>query len=272
MFKKLTNSWELAKSSAEILLRDKELLLFPLLSGLALIVVSTSFFVPTLLFGAQASGALGIVGAVVLFFFYICQYFVIIFFNSALVGAVMKRLDGEPADGLLGKGLRTAWERSGTILGYAAIAATVGVVLKMLQQRSGTISRLIVGMIGVAWSLATYLVVPVLVVENLGPIETVKRSANIFKRTWGEQIAGNLGLGLLFALMWIGLVGVAAPVLLAAFSTGEPALAIAASIIVGFVAMLLLLFSNAIKAVYTAVLYRFATTGKTDAGFSAIAA
>jgi hypothetical protein len=267
MFQKLRNSWELAKASAEILFRDKELLLFPLLSGLALLLVSASFLVPSFLTGAHSAGALGVFGAVVLFFFYVCQYFVIVFFNAALVGAAMKRLDGE--DPTVADGLGIAWSRVGTILGYATIAATVGVLLKMMQRRSGTVGRFIVGLVGVGWSLATFLVVPVLVAERVGPIDTVKRSAAILKRTWGEQIAGNVGLGALFALMWLGLAGVAIPVLAGAAGVGEPAVMIAAGIVVGVLALLLLLFSSALKAVYTAVLYRFATTGDAGVGFDA---
>lgn len=268
MLRKLQNSWELAKASARVLGADKELLLFPVMSGIAMIVVTASFFVPTLLFGARVSslaeGSIGVVGTAVLFLFYFSQYFVIIFFNSALIGAAMIRLDG--GDPTLGDGLRVAWKHIGPILGYSLIAATVGIVLRALRERAGFIGRIVVGLLGLAWNLATYLVVPVLVTQGLGPIESIKKSAAIFKKTWGEQIAGNVGIGFVFGLATLGLIALSVPLVGLAVSAGEPVL-IAATVgllVAAFLAVAVL--NSALSGIYQAALYRFAVTGEVAAG------
>lgn len=269
MFQKIQNSWELAKSSARVLEADKELLVFPLLSGAALILVTASFFVPTLIFGASmshlAQGAIGPAGFVLLFAFYVVQYFVIIFFNSALIGAAMMRLEG--GNPTLQDGLRVAWSRVGSIFGYAMIAATVGMVLRAARERSGVFGKIVIGLIGMGWSLATFLVVPVLVVRGLGPIDAIKESTRILKSTWGEQIAGNVGLSILFAVLGFGLVILAVPTIIFAVSIGQPIL-IGAVVVLWVLAFLLLsLVSSALQGIYQAAVYRFATTGEAGWGF-----
>ena len=92
-------------------------------------------------------------------------------------------------------GIDVALKNFGPILGYAVIASTVGVILKSINDRSKGFGRFITSLIGTAWNVATYLVVPILAVEGIGPIEAVKRSVELLKRTWGEQIVGNMGIG-----------------------------------------------------------------------------
>src|SRR5262249_1074067 len=132
------------------------------------------------------------------FVFYVVQYTIVFYCNSALVGAALIRLrGGQPT---LGDGFRIANERFGSIVGYALVAATVGVILRQIAQR-GMIGRILGTGFGLAWNVATFLAVPVLVVEGVGPIEAVKRSSQLLKKTWGEQIVGNIGLGLVFGLL-----------------------------------------------------------------------
>ncbi len=261
MLAKIGNGWSLIKASASVLRQDKELLLFPVLSGTALVVVSLSFALPFFFVGNLAAGAS--VGAYVVgFAFYLVQYFVIIFFNAALVGAAMIRLDG--GDPTVMDGLRIAWRRIGAILGYAAIAATVGLLLQTARERAGWIGRLAIGMVGMAWNLATFLVVPVLVVREIGPIDAIKESANVLRRTWGEQVAGNVGISLVFGLIYLVLGLVALPFVLLAAQTGQPLViggVVVAAVLVG---LLLAAIQAGLSGIYAAALYRFASTG--DAG------
>jgi hypothetical protein len=138
MFEKLSRSWLLIKASASVLRQDKELLVFPLVSSLAALLVTAAFIAPIFGFaagdGLDRLGRLGeddpLVQAAIFgygFLFYLCQYFVIFFFNTALVGAAMIRLEG--GDPTVADGLRIAGA-VGVILGYAAIAATVGMMLR----------------------------------------------------------------------------------------------------------------------------------------------
>ncbi len=268
MLTKLSNSWQLVKASASVLRADKELIVFPMISGLALILVSASFFVPMLFVneGALLSGDIGVFQMVIFFAFYMTQYTVIIFFNTALVSAAMKRLEG--GDPTVGYGLGMAWSRLGTILGYAAIAATVGMLLRAARERAGFLGQLVIGLVGFAWSLATFLVVPVLVSHDVGPIEAVKQSAAVLKKTWGEQIAGNFGLGFVFALAYVGTAILSVLLLVLVGSTQIPWLigAVLVGIVLGFI--LLAAVQSALTGIYSAALYRFATTGQAQ-GFEA---
>lgn len=268
MFTKLSNSWHLVKASASVLRSDKELVFLPMISGVALILVSASFFVPLFFVnGGQAlSGEFGVLQAGVIFLYYMAQYTVMIFFNTALVGAAMKRLSG--GNPTVGDGLRMAWSRLGTILGYAAIAATVGLLLRMASERAGFVGKLVIGLVGFGWSLATFLVVPVLVSHDVGPIEAVKQSAMTLKRTWGEQVAGNVGLGFFFGLSYL-LAGVISTVLMVLVgSTQIPWLIVATLVTIVLVFVLLAAVQSALTGIYSAAVYRFATEGKVE-GFDA---
>ncbi|MEJ2204055.1 MAG: DUF6159 family protein [Gemmatimonadota bacterium] len=258
-----SNSWTLVKASANVLKLDKELLVFPLLSGVAAVLVTVSFIAPLAVTGGWEIFAEGedasYLGYALGFLFYLVQYAVIFFFNSALVGAALIRMDG--GDPTVSDGLAIAFSRLSTILGYAAIAATVGMVLRAISERSGLLGRIAVGLVGMAWNLATYLAVPILVTEDLGPIDAVKKSASLFRRTWGEQVVGNFGMGwaiFLGGLSWTvvsaGLIAGAASVFPGAV---VPAVGVA---VLGYV--FLALVSSALKGIYTAALYRYAQTGE----------
>jgi hypothetical protein len=271
VFERLSNSWELVKASAAVLRADKELLLFPIISAVLSILVIATFAVPAILAGLFTSGfpavtGIPAIGYAALLLFYVLQYFVIIFCNTALVGAALIRLRG--GDPTVADGFRIAASRLQAILGYALIAATVGMVLRAVSQRSGFLGKFVVSLIGVAWSLATFLVVPVLVVEGVGPIEAVQRSASYLKKTWGEQIAGNLGMGLAFGLISLGTLAAGILLLVAAAATES-------AVLIGFVAVLLVLafvaialVSSALSGVYAAAVYRYAAEGQSGAFFT----
>ena len=267
MFDKFSRSWMLVKASAAVLRSDKELLVFPLLSGLAAMVVVATFIVPVFALGTFENG-IGVAGAVLGFVLYLCQYFVIFFFNAALVGAAIIRLEG--GDPTLADGFNAAKSRLGPIVGYAAIAATVGLLLQALKNKdSNIIVRMIGSGLGVAWTLSTFLVVPVLVQQNIGPIDAIKESVKLLKRTWGENAIGTVGLGLAFGLMMFGVI--IAGLLLAFLSAQvSAALAVAIVVITVLAAVSLAVVQSALSAIYSAALYRYATVGEAPQGFEAI--
>lgn len=272
MFERFARSWTLVKASAEVLRQDKELLLFPLFSTAALAMVVACFALPIIGLGAldrlpKSNDEVDALAYAVAFLFYCVQYFVIFFFNSALVGAAMIRLDG--GDPTVKDGLRIATSRLGVIAGYALIAATVGMVLRIIQERVGFIGKIIVGLIGAGWSIATYLVVPVLVVRDVGPIEAVKESASLLTETWGENVIGQAGIGLAFGLIFFGVISAAAVLIgLAAITHSGLLFAIA---VVGAVLAVAVtgLVQGALSGIYAAALYRYATTGEATQGFDA---
>jgi hypothetical protein len=271
VFDKLANSWDLVKASAAVLRADTELLLFPVISAVLSIFVVVTFFVPAVLTGfitagqGEASALSGGAYAFILLF-YVVQYFVIFFCNTALVGAAMIRLRG--GDPTVADGFRIAASRIQPILGYAFIAATVGLLLRAISERSGLLGRLVVGLVGLAWNLATFLVVPVLVVEDVGPIEAIQRSAGYLKRTWGEQIAGNLGMGLVFGLISLGTLAAGVALLLAAAATKSAFLIIFVAVCMLMAFVTIALVSSALSGIYAAAVYRYAADGETGGFFT----
>jgi hypothetical protein len=271
MFRRISNSWELVKASASVLRADKELLVFPIVSGIASLVVLATFAIPMFLAGlfeamfADEFGPLRITGYAVAFLFYLTQYFVVIFANSALVGAAMIRLKG--GDPTVGDGFRIAFQHIGSILGYALLSATVGMILRWISEK-GVLGRVVSSLVGLAWNLATYLVVPVLVVEDVGPIEAVKRSAKMLKSTWGEQIVGNFSIGLFSGIVTfiVILVGVAVTAVVAVATETIVLIAITALAFVTIV-IFIGLISSALNGIYTAAVYRYATDGGTSGFF-----
>ena len=264
MFSSIGRSWELAKGSFRVLRSDKELLIFPFLSFIALVIVTLSFAYPFILVGGISSaenGETNIASYVIAFIFYVVSYTVTFFFQTALVGAAMIRLDG--GDPTIGDGLRIALSRLPKIIVYAVIAATVGMILRWISERAGIGGQILGGVLGFAWSVATFLVVPVLVVENVGPFEAIKRSTGYLKRTWGEQLVGNVGIGLVFGLL-IMLVIFAGGALLYFLFQASIALAIGGLVALVLLVGVLALIGSALGGIFTASVYRYATKG--DAG------
>jgi hypothetical protein len=269
MFARLSNSWELLKASARVLMADKELIIFPIISAAGVLLVTLTFALPMLLSSFVdrifLGGRIEVLGFIVVFLFYVVQYTVIFFANTALVGAALIRLRG--GDPTVGDGLRIASSRILPILGYALIAATVGMLLRAISNRSRGIGRMLVSLIGFAWNVATFLVVPVLAVENVGPIEAVKRSANLLKRTWGEQIAGSLGMGAIFTIFTLLVLAVLAPIVILAINTQSAPLIIGTIIAAVLILMIVGLVKSTLEGIYAAAVYQYATTGQAGAFF-----
>jgi hypothetical protein len=267
---RLSNSWSLVKASWAVLRADKELIIFPIIAFIGSIIVTITFIVPMVLarmFDGISDGRGGQVGLYLFsFLFYLVQYTVVIFSNSALVGAATIRLKG--GDPTVRDGLRIASQHFGTIMGYALISATVGMILRAIAER-GIVGRIVSSLFGMAWNIITYLAVPVLVIENVGPIDAVKRSGALLKKTWGEQIAGNFGMGAVFGLIFLALIVLFVPAMVAIASTQSVGLIL--FFIASFVLLLigLGLFSSALGGIYTAAVYQYATTGEAGEFFDA---
>lgn len=268
MLQKLSNSWTLFKASLNVLMADKELLIFPIISAVGSIILSATFFLPFILASGMDSVFLGQIQPfywVLLFLFYIIQYTVVFFSNTALVGAANIRLQG--GDPTISDGLRIAFSRMGPILGYAVFAATVGMILQALNKKGKGLGRLIISLIGFAWNVATYLVVPVLAVEGLGPIEAIKRSVSLLKKTWGEQIAGNFGLGAIFTIANLVIIFLFLPLIILALA--NQAWVMVGVLVFIFFTILVLsgLLNSSLTGIYTAAVYQYAVNGSANGFF-----
>ncbi|HMH67849.1 MAG TPA: DUF6159 family protein [Pinirhizobacter sp.] len=266
---KFARSWALMKASASVLRSDKELMVFPLFSAMASLVVIASFALP-IIFGSMHGEQfdhrrMEPIQYVLMGAFYLVQYTIIIFFNTALIGAAMIRLDG--GNPTVADGFRIAWSRIGTILGYALIAATVGVFLRALQQRLGFIGRIIAGFLGLGWTVATFLVVPVLAHEGLGPFKALKRSVQLLRGTWGENLIGNVGLGVVFGLGTFLVMLCGAGLIVGAAFTGSVTLIVAAVVVLVIAMVLLGLVQAALHGIYSAALYRYSNGEAPGIGF-----
>jgi len=265
---KFSRSWQVFKSSAAILNANKSLLIFPLLAtiGALAVLAGTGAAFVVLTKGDVSTGSeSSALELTVTFVVYVALYTVAIFFNTALVATVAKRVDGENAG--LGYGLGIALSKSGTILVYATIAATVGLLLRALEKRVGFIGQIVASLIGVAWAAATFLVVPILVHRNIGPLDAIGRSASMLKETWGENIIANSGMALFFTLIYLpfgtilvlsGISIVIGESVISGLSDG-----LATSPLVPATALLVLLLTglihSALQGIYSAALYRYAS-------------
>lgn len=268
MFEKFSRSWALVKASGTILMQDQKLLLFPVLSSLAALFVGACFILPMLglrAFDGLSNGATSPVTYLFVFLLYLSQYFVMFFFNAALMGAAMIRMDG--GSPTVEGGLNIAMAKIGPIFGYAIIAATVGLILRAIQERVGFIGNIIVGLLGAGWTIATYLVVPVLVAQNVGPVDAVKQSAEILKKTWGENVIGQAGIGMAFGIIQLAVLIIGIVLILGVAMTQNMALIVAAVVLVCAAMVITVLVHSALSQIYAAALYRFATTGQGCAGF-----
>ena len=196
--------------------------------------------------------------------------FLISFFSVALVACADEVLHERPAES--SKGFAVARSRLGTIAGWALIAAFVGLLLELLESlgKVGEIVRLLTG---AAWSLLTFLVIPVLAIEDVGPVEAIKRSGKILRSRWVEQLTGIPTIGLVVFLLILLpaaiLVG-AGVVLWISDDNGASVAAGGVMVAVGIVVLVAGgLIQSALRSVFGIVLYRFAADDEALGGFTA---
>lgn len=283
MFTRISQSWELTKQSWAVLKADKHLVIFPILSGAAILLAIALVLIPAGFVAAAAgifealSNSSGksrpdinplwqVGGLVVLFLLYFVSYTVATFFNVALMACAMARFNGE--DSSARAGIALAFRRLPQILMWSAVNATVGVILEMLKERAGWLGRWIISLVGVAWNIATFFVVPVLVVEGVGPIQAIKRSAAVLKKTWGQSLAAQVGVSLVLGLLSMTVLfvfiggGVALGIATSNFWIG-----LAVALVGVLLAIVISLIATTLKQILVAACYRFASTGMVPSQF-----
>jgi hypothetical protein len=275
MFDRFRRSWALVKQSWGILRVEKGLVLFPIFSATASLAVLASFAVPIVTSidweklsreDHKIEDQLQPWHYAAMFGFYFISFFITTFFNTGLIACANERLEGR--DTSVSFGLRAAGRRMPQILGWTLLNATVGVLLNMLAERLGWLGQLVVRLIGMAWAIATYFVVPVLAVEGVGPVDAVKRSVGVLRKTWGEAAITTLGFGavttpLVFLLLLCTLVlgGV-----LSIMSESALPIIVGGGIFV-LVAVVLAVVVSTLGVIVQAALYKYAVTGAASGGF-----
>jgi hypothetical protein len=268
---RFSRGWQLVGQCVQVFRQDKELILFPVLSLISCIAVIASFALPIWWYSdvlkdyAQDTESLkNPLIYVVLYLFYFANYFVTTFFNAALIACAIIRFGG--GNPTLGDGLSAATARLPQILGWAAACATVGVILQLIRSRSKRGGRFVAGLLGVAWSIGTFFVVPILVVEKAGPVAAVKRSVALLRKTWGESLTANLGISLIAFLVMAPAIGavVVGVLLIAAgqLAWGIPLVAAGMVYIV-----LVSLVATTLSSILLAALYLYSTTDRVPRHF-----
>ncbi len=213
-FNRLTNGWTIAQNSFKVLKANRQLMLFPILSGVSLTLIMASFLLSALGMAGWDFNNLDIshdnkaLQYGIIFLYYIINYFVVVFFNMALIHCTTLYFRGEEVT--VAKGIAFSRSRIGTIFAWAMFAGSVGAILKIIQENVGTLGKILTGLVGIVWAVATFFVVPVIAYENLGPIEALKRSTQLMKEKWGERLGAGFSFGLVQLVGFIGVAIVAA--------------------------------------------------------------
>lgn len=253
---RITRSFQLVGQSYRLLMQDKELMVLPLISG-AVMAAAVAIFAVGYGIDTSRLQARGPELYVPMFLLYVITYTIGIFFQAAVVAGATERMRG--GDPTVRSALSAAANRLGAIVMWAIVAATVGMMLRAISERLGFVGKIIVALIGSAWSLATFFVVPVLVLEQENIQGSFWRSVDVFKKTWGETVVGGINLTVAAFCAWITLVAV----------TGllSTIIGVAALMVFAAGAVLLMVFFSALQGVYVASLYRYATAGQAPQGF-----
>src|SRR5579862_1292008 len=201
-FEKLSNGWKISLYSFSVLKENKSLIIFPILSAISMMLIFASVITGVLAsndwtlnnFDEQNKA----LDYFFLFLFYLVNYFIVVFFNMALIHCTHLYFKGQKPT--LSDGLRFSLTRIGAIFSWAVLAAVVGTVLRIIQENIGSIGKIITALIGIAWNIAAFFVVPVIAYENLGPVDALKRSANLMKEKWGESLGATFSFGLIHFL------------------------------------------------------------------------
>lgn len=261
---RIRNTLDLAKSSWAVLKQDRELLLIPLLSFIASAVVLAALLVPTIALidtsgtGEESSGdpALAFIGIIAV----LAMSVISVFFNGALVAGAHERFSG--GDPTVSSAMRRAMSRIGGLLPWALLTATVGLVLQAIRDRVPGLAKMAVGFVGAAWEIATFLTVPAIVIDEHGAVDGLKRSGQLLKATWGENLAARVGFGIL------GFVAVIPAIVLVAVmaALGNVGLIIGVIVAVIYIALVVVTLT-ALNAIFQTALYLYATTGSVPSGF-----
>jgi len=268
-------SWELTKVSFNAMKQDKELILFPILALIFSLLFIVAMVLPSILallhFG-NGIKQFGILQYVLLFILYLGLSFISTFFSVCVVYTTKKRFEGGNAT--FGESINFAFSRLHLIIMWSIVSATVGLVLRIIErmaERLGWIGRLFVNIttsiLGAVWSIVTIFVVPVMVYQNLGHFDAIKKSAEVLKKTWGESIIRYIGFGLIeFFFLMAGII-VMLPLIILSLNLGMHLIISEILISVLYFFGVILVFSLA-NSIFNTALYVYSDTGKIPRGYS----
>ncbi len=268
---KFAASKKIVFESWELMMKDKEIMLFPILSILSclalLAILVSGFYVLALNsnwdnINHLSQEAQQVYNIVFLFLYYLVTFFTINFFDAGIITIVHGRFSGQNLD--FSHGFKGASDNFGKIFVWSAIAAIVGVLIRMLSGKKG--NNIISSMLGAAWSILTYFSLPVMIIGKKEVLESFPESAGIMKKMWGEAAIVNFGVSL-----FIMAIVVVVALILAAFAIMIPPTTVGWFTLGGvFGAFLVVVavISSTLGVIFKLVLYEYATTGVVPQGFT----
>ena len=260
--KRIKRGWALTKKSWALLNSHRDLVRFPLFGGISTIIFGLIYLGPGAYFLDKHNYAPGV--PLVVIGIYVLTV-IGVYFSVGLAACADRIFRGEGAT--FSDGIAVANARFSIICGWAALSTAVALISIVLENQGGALGDIAGRLIGAAWSLVTFISVPVIAIEGIGPVETLKRSASLFRERWGQQITGNIAIGGIVFLVGF-LPGVA---LIAAGVIIWPSVGFAggALVVIGALVMCVaLLVSKAIGGIFGVALYRYATDGEVIGGFT----
>ena len=274
---RFARSWQITKITFAVIQQDKEMLAFPMLAGVFSLLFTTALLFPTVIVQLLAetgdtSVAFGLVEYICLFVVYLGLAFISTFFNTCVVYTTKVRFSG--GDATFMESIRYALSKVGRIFAWSMLAATVGILLRALDQAGRSMGgagqvvlKIFRSILGMIWSVVVIFVIPVMVYEDVGPFDAVKRSATTLRNTWGESLIRHLGLGFvsgictfLGIILSIGLVALLSPL-------GQTGLVVAIALSVTYFLAMFLVFSCA-NTVFNTALYVYASESQSPTGFA----
>ena len=266
----------ITKLTFAVINKDRELLWFALLSFIFSAIYTVAMIVPsvlpTLMDNGFSKDSLQLFEYTMIFLTYFGLAFIATFFNVCVVYTTKVRFEGGNAT--FDESLRFAFSRVPVIIQWSLLAATVGLLLRLLHNLASNLGKLgqivasiLIGLIGMAWSIITIFVVPVLVYENVGPVAAIKKSTQVIRKTWGESLIKTIGLGLIQMVTFVLII-----TLCAALAFGLMNLFELTGLLVGVgIGVMLLLFSGLIftvaSTIFNTALYVYANNNLVAPGF-----
>ena len=259
---KIRRGWQLTKKSWALLRENPDLLRFPLYGGIATIVCALIVVGPGVFLIEEDQPVFG--GALAVIGFYLLAT-IGTYFSVGLAAAADMIFHGQQAG--VSEGLAVARTRLPQVAGWAAVSATIGIALSALENQ-GAIGQIVGRLLAVGWSLITFLAVPVIALEGLGPFETLKRSSTLFKSRWGAQVTGNIAIG--GAVFLFGVLPSALLIFAGFLIWASASFAGALLLVIGVIGLAIsMLVSSALSNIFGVALYRYALDGETLGGFTA---
>jgi hypothetical protein len=266
---RIASGWALTKQSWAVLKNDRSLVIFPILSTIFAVIAVAAIMVPAaFLTGTHVNGTLeqnnpmyGVAAIVAIY----VSTFVTIFFNVALAACAARSLRGE--DTKVGEGLSAAMRRIGPIIGWTLVAGTVGLILRILEERFPIAGKIAVWIAGAAWAVATFFVIPVIALEGTGPVRSLKRSVAVVRAKWGEGATGQAAISAVTGLIVFAVVLGGGAGAYALFSVGLTPVAIAVGAIAVAAVIVVAIISSALNSIFRVAVYQYAATGQVPASF-----